>query len=405
MKLIELILDQMVGVRKPQKKFVSRVFEAFLSVTGKLTFSNISRYIGICERTFARQFSKRFNFAEFNRKAVEMFYGAKERTLAMAFDPFYMSKSGDKTYGKGKFWSGGDGCVKDGTEASLLCIIDVVHRMAFPLTAKQTPNSDEFKKARETEPETTRIDWFVQYIVSMIPMFPAGVTYLLVDAYFFKKKFVTGICEAGKHVICKMRKDAQLLTLYTGPQKPRGRRKKFGGAVDFRELKDIATDEAGITLRSTIAYSVALNRNVLVVKAYKQRSDGRIMEALLFSTNIDQRPIDVYHYYGARFQIEFVIRDAKQHTGLNHCQSVRKERIDFHINTSFASVNIARIKEYERLLESSLSDGACSVATQRIRHHNEMLIRSIFPILGLDPLAIKSNPAYEQALAFGTSFF
>lgn len=396
-----MILSQMPEICKPQEKFLLKAFQAFLSVGNKLTFSNMSRHVGMCGRTFARQFSKTFNFADFNRKAMEWFYGAKERTLAIAFDPFFLEKAGEKTYGKGSFWSGGTGRVEKGLEASLLCVIDFVKRMAYPLVAKQTPNSAELKKMCTAEAETTRIDWFLNYIISVMPMFPAGIKYLLVDAYFFKEKFVTGICKAGLHIISKMRKDARLLALYDGPQKARGRRKKFNGPVDFNQLKDIATDDPEITLRSVVAYSVALERNVLVVMARKLRSNGVVMEALLFATDVSMSPLDVYHYYGARFQIEFVIRDAKQHMGLTHCQSWVKERIDFHINLSFAAVNIARIKEYERL-ENASADAACSVGDQRTRFHNEMLIQSIFPMFDLDPLAFKSHPAYEQALSFGS---
>jgi len=231
-------------------------------------------------------------------------------------------------------------------------------------------------------------------------MFPFDIKYLLVDAYFFKEKFVTGICNAGLHVISKMRKDARLLSLYSGQQKSRGRRRKFSGKFNADELEDIYTDSPDITLRASIAYSMALKQNILVVVVRKKRSDAKIMEAYLFSTDIFMAPIDVYQYYRARFQIEFVIRDAKQHAGLAHCQSRSKERIDFHINISFAAINIAKIKEQERLAGSAKSV-TCSIATQHVRHHNEMLIQSIFPILGLDPLEFKSHPCYEQALSFG----
>ena len=124
------------------------------------------------------------------------------------------------------------------------------------------------------------------------------------------------------------------------------------------------------------------------------------MEAILFSTDTSMVPIDVYQYYRARFQIEFVIRDAKQYAGLTHCQSRNKERIDFHINISFATINIAKIKEQGRF-DGNTNNAACSIATQHVRHHNEMLIQSIFPILGLDPLEFKSHPDYERALSFG----
>lgn len=400
MKLVESILNKMLEVCKPQRKFLLKAFQAFLSADGKMTFSNMCRYVSLSEKTFRRQFSKLFCFAEFNRMAIETVLGDKNRKLAAAFDPFFLPKSGDNTYGKGKFWSGGSGRVERGLEASLISVVDLDQWTGYALAAKQTPNSAELKKMSETGTETTRIDWFLSYVISMIPMFPAGIKHLLVDAYFFKEKFVTGICTAGLHVVSKMRKDARLLSLYSGPQKSRGRRKKFGGDLNFDELEDIATDDQNITLRATVAYSMALKRNVLVVVVRKKRSDGKIMEAILFSTDTSMAPIDVYQYYRARFQIEFVIRDAKQHAGLTHCQSWAKERINFHINMSFATINIAKIKEQERLAGDT-KNPTCSIATQHVRHHNEMLIQSIFPILGLDPLEFKSHPGYEQALSYG----
>lgn len=196
-----------------------------------------------------------------------------------------------------------------------------------------------------------------------------------------------------------MRIDASLLLLYNGPQKAHRRRKKYDGIVNFDALAVIVTDDPLITLRSTIAYSVALKRSVHVVMVRKQRSNGKYMEALLFATDIKMTALDVYEYYRARFQIEFVIRDAKQNTGLTHCQSRDKDRIDFHINISFAAVNIARINEQERTA-GALAGTPSSVATQKVRAHNEMLIQSIFPMFGLDPLAFKSTPAYEQALNY-----
>jgi len=400
MKLVEDILNNMEKVSKPQKKFLLKTIQAFLSIGGRMTFKNMCRYVCLSERTFSRQFSKVFSFLDFNCAAIERALAGKKRKLAVAFDPFFVPKSGSHTYGKGKFWSSGSGRVEPELEAALLSIVDLIDRTAYALHAKQTPNSKELKKMSALGTETTRIDWFLQYIYSMRCMFPAGVRHLLVDAYFFKEKFVTGICDAGLHVISKMRKDARLRLLYTGPQKPRGRHKKFNGEINFEKLAITETTEADITLRSIVAYSIALKRDVLVVMVRKQLSKGRIMEAMLFSTDTAMQPIEVYEYYKARFQIEFVIRDAKQHTGLTHCQSWVKERIDFHINLSFLAINVAKIKELERL-GGTRNNAAYSVATQHVRHHNEMLIQSFFERLGLELLEFKSHPGYEQALSLG----
>lgn len=49
----------------------------------------------------------------------------------------------------------------------------------------------------------------------------------------------------------------------------------------------------------------------------------------------------------------FVYRDAKQFTGLSHCQARDNHKLDFAYNASFAAVNVA--KSLRRGLDSGLS--------------------------------------------------
>ncbi len=364
-----------------------------------MTFSNMCRYVGLCERTFARQFSKYFCFAEFNQKLVASVL-TKNPKIAVAFDPFFMPKAGESTHGLGKFWSGGNSRVEKGLEASVLCVVDLIQRTAYALAAAQTPSSEELKKLNAPDQETSRIDWFLSYITSLISQFPSGIRHILVDAYFAKEKFVNGICKVGLEIVSRLRKDARLFSLYTGPQKARGRHKKFGGILSFDGLPEISTEDPDIILKSAIAYSPAFKRTIHVIFVQKKLSNNRIMDALLFTTDLMLSPLEVYEFYTARFQIEFVIRDAKQYMGLTHCQSRNKERIDFHINLSFLAFNIAKVKELERRGGTFLNT-SCSIASQHVIHHNKMLMESFFPMLGLDIPSIKSNPGYEQALSFG----
>jgi hypothetical protein len=60
------------------------------------------------------------------------------------------------------------------------------------------------------------------------------------DGFYAKEKFVSGVCALGYHVISKLRCDAQLLYLYTGAQKERGRRRKFDGKVVFTDVHRFA---------------------------------------------------------------------------------------------------------------------------------------------------------------------
>ena len=50
-------------------------------------------------------------------------------------------------------------------------------------------------------------------------------------------------------------------------------------------------------------------------------------------------------YYKARFQIEFIFRDAKQYTGLADCQSLLVERRYTHINASLSALSLLKLED------------------------------------------------------------
>ena len=47
----------------------------------------------------------------------------------------------------------------------------------------------------------------------------------------------------------------------------------------------------------------------------------------------------ILDYYTSRFQIEFMCRDVKQHTGLNDCQARSVNKLDFHFNAALTTIN------------------------------------------------------------------
>jgi len=67
--------------------------------------------------------------------------------------------------------------------------------------------------------------------------------------------------------------------------------------------------------------------------------------AILFSTDPELSASKIVEYYRARFQIEFLFRDAKQHTGLMDCQARSSEAIHMHINASFVSLNLLKLED------------------------------------------------------------
>ena len=83
----------------------------------------------------------------------------------------------------------------------------------------------------------TRIDFYLGHFLRDMNRLPGEVKYLAVDGFYSKKKFVDGIADSGKHMVGKLRCDANLRYLYQGPHPKRpGAQKKYDGKIDFNDL-------------------------------------------------------------------------------------------------------------------------------------------------------------------------
>ena len=100
-----------------------------------------------------------------------------------------------------------------------------------------------------------------------------------------------------------------------------------------------------------IAYSKALKQKVHLV--IWMMPNGR--HKLFFSTKTSMSSEDVLRTYRSRLQREFCFRDAKQFTGLTHCQARHKNQLDFSYNASFASQNVAKVMMKENGLPYSMA--------------------------------------------------
>ena len=113
---------------------------------------------------------------------------------------------------------------------------------------------------------------------------------------------------------------------YIGQKCPggRGRQKVYGDKVDWNDLHNDAFERTvvddGTILLSAALYHVGLKRRFKVVVVRKQQSKG-VKQYILASTDESLDATSIYHAYGARFQVEFIIRDAKGFTGLADAQT------------------------------------------------------------------------------------
>ncbi|MFT6810949.1 MAG: hypothetical protein ACJA01_004195 [Saprospiraceae bacterium] len=69
---------------------------------------------------------------------------------------------------------------------------------------------------------------------------------------------------------------------------------------------------------------------------------GKTLIKLYFSTNVERGAKQILKYYQARYQMEFIFRDAKQYTGLAQCQARSEKKLHFHFNASLTSISIGK---------------------------------------------------------------
>ena len=128
--------------------------------------------------------------------------------------------------------------------------------------------------------------------------------------------------------------------------------KKYDGKVNWKALNLdkwilIGRDKkySHLLLYTQVLFSPQFKRNIKVVLVWNTRTNGY---AVIFSTDIRQSAQEIVTYYQLRFKIEFIFRDAKQFTGLTHCQARDKDKLDFHFNMSVAALNVY---QYQALIE------------------------------------------------------
>ena len=120
--------------------------------------------------------------------------------------------------------------------------------------------------------------------------------------------------------------------------------------------------------------------------------------AVLFSTDVDLDALTLYRYYKARFQIEFLFRDAKQFAGLTDCQARSQAKLDFHFNASLSAVTFAKLEARQQRGDAAQS---FSMASLKRRAFNQHLIDRIYEHLANGHSLEKSSPDYETLCNYG----
>jgi hypothetical protein len=394
MRLLQSVLSCLNQTKKPQRKFVTHLLGLLLMLPGHATFRNMSRYSPYHERTFARWYDTPFDWVSFNKAAITEVV-PPEHEQALIIDASFVPKSGKHTYGLDRFWNGSHSRTEKGLEISTLAWLDLTGNCAYCLSVEQTPPS-----SGSSDSEATRMDVDLDQLRRVVEAHDLSVLrYVLTDGAYSHQKFVAGVVDLGMHQIGKLRADANLRYLYHGPKRPgRGRQKTYDGKVYFSDLSRfefLDTEDDHIVLYHQVLNHVQLKRNLqVVIVVHTQRN----RYAVLFSTDIDLEPLRLYRAYKARFQIEFIFRDAKQFTGLSDCQARSKTKLDFHFNASLSAMNIAKLEARQQRGDT---DEPMSMASLKRRAFNQHLLDRIVEHLANGQSLEKFSPDYEALCSYG----
>ena len=395
MRLLQSILPTLRHTQKPQQQFLAHLLGLLLMLPGHATFRNLSRYSAYHERTFARWYTRDFDFVSLNKAAIIRVISPTHQQ-ALVIDASFVPKSGKKTYGLDRFWNGSHSRTEKGLEISVLAWLDITDNCAYCLSVEQTPSTGE-----APEPETTRIDVYLDQLTRVVSAQQLShLRYVITDGYYSKQKFLGGVRALGLEQIGKLRIDANLRYLYQGPHRPApGRPKTYDGKVNWDDLarfETVETDDDNIVLYHQVLNHVQFQCNLRVVLVVDTKHHRR---AVLFSTDVDLDALTLYRHYKARFQIEFLFRDAKQFTGLTDCQARSHAKLNFHFNASLSAVTLAKLEARQQHGEAA---SAFSMASLKRRAFNQHLIERIVQPLAEGHSLEKSSPDYEELCNYGT---
>lgn len=378
---------------KWRKNFITDVLWLYLSIKGRINFSSLGRYGSSGEQRYRQQFGKEFDFMEFNSALVNQTCSSCK---VIAFDPSFVPKSGKHTPGLGYFWSGCAGAVKRGLEICGIAAIDLEYHTAMHLLAVQTI------------PEATRtlLETYAFMLVERKKELLKISSIFVADAFFSKKPFVDILRKNDMHLISRFRDDVRLRYLIK-PVKTgkRGRPKTLGDQIDLKNpnenyFKEELSDYENVRIYSAVVRAVALKRNVKVVVIYYLNENKIKDYNVYFATDTTLDALHILDCYQSRFQIEFLYRDAKQHTGLNNCQARDETKLDSHFNLSLTAVNIAKAAHWFTLDKDKRK--AFSLEDIKTMNHNALLMQRFFKTFGMKPNILKNEHKVKELLLYGT---
>lgn len=393
-EVLSTTFDNIASISKWQRRFLTILFTAIFAMRGRVNFTNLARYSTLHEHTFRRHFEKHFDWPSFNLMLIEK--GASQDECIGVFDCSFIEKSGKHTYGLDRFWSGCEKRTKRGLEISLLGCISVSMAQAFALDVVQTPSG----LSKDDQAPYSRMDFYMEQFLDCLDQLQ-GVRYMVADGEYARRKPFLAVTRQGKHLITKLRSDANLRYLSDGKRKPgqKGCTPRYAGKVNWQDLNGgtlsrfdylgTLEDHRHVHIYTQVLNSPYFKRDCRVVVLVNTKTRQYV---ILASTDLEQEARQVVAYYRLRFQVEFLFRDAKQFTGLEHCQARSEAKLDFHFNMSLSAVNLARVE---------MRVQGCGFNSYVREAYNRFLVSRLLEQLGLEAEFDLNHPGVQEVIGVG----
>jgi hypothetical protein len=196
--------------------------------------------------------------------------------------------------------------------------------------------------------------------------------------------------------------DSVLKYKFTGePTGKKGAPRKFTGLVDVKNFDpnqfslELSTEET--TIYSTVVSSKAFKMDIKLAIAIFYKNGNETARKLYFSTDLKQAGEKIVQYYQARFQIEFLYRDAKQFTGLTDCQGRSKNKLDSHFNASLSTRNLAT----QDWLSTKGKGQPFSMSDYKTLYNNTLMLERFMCMFAINPNTPKNQKIFKELLNYG----
>ena len=371
---------------------ISKIIEATLSMSGRVTMLNISRWAeqGASYRTVQRFFNQTHDWPNLNWQLINKYLAEKLGTWVIIADEVIVTKAGKHTFGLGKFFSSLQKQVVPGLCFLTIALLHVESKKSFPLfvipiirpevkeaAPKAAKPADSpakpgrpkgSKNKNRAEIELSPFLLFVQmYLRQALELIGNSlkINYFIYDGALGNNGAVQMAKQCGLHLISKLRQDSVLYFPFTGQYSGRGKPRKYGDKLSWDALTeehlrktevdgDIQTRYYQVQVWHKL-FADLLNVVIIVKTNLKT---GQTAKVLLFSDDLTLSYEKLIAFYQLRFQIEFNFRDAKQYWGLEDFMNIKQTPVNNMANFSLFMVTFSQLlaAKIDGLEQGSMQD-------------------------------------------------